>query len=161
MTSRGHNTFLCGFVCGRSTFDVTYGLRLPAFSAVHARASHNAALQVPSNVNRPLFDWRCLFIAGSFFYLRFHYLFWFGFPRVHWLERVLMQQDRDVDCVCSSRELIRQAILHNDFLQNLDDAQMREIVDCVYPVDFQKDSVIIKEGDVGSIVYVLQGQSSS
>jgi cGMP-dependent protein kinase 1 len=61
---------------------------------------------------------------------------------------------------CSSRSLIRQAILGNDFLQNLDDIQVREIVDCVYPVDFQKDSIIIKEGDVGSILYVLQGQSS-
>jgi len=27
----------------------------------------------------------------------------------------------------------------------------------MYPVTFQKDSIIIKEGDVGSILYVLQG----
>ena len=59
--------------------------------------------------------------------------------------------------MCSARALIRQAILDNDFLQKLDDSQLREIVDCMYPVTFQKDSIIIKEGDVGSILYVLQG----
>ena len=61
--------------------------------------------------------------------------------------------------MCSARALIRQAILDNDFLQKLEDSQLREIVDCMYPVAFQKDSVIIKEGDVGSILYVLQGLS--
>ena len=60
---------------------------------------------------------------------------------------------------CSVRTLIRQAILDNDFLQKLEDAQIREIVDCMYPVTFHKDSIIIKEGDVGSILYVLQGLS--
>jgi len=64
-----------------------------------------------------------------------------------------------VVCVymCSARALIRQAILDNDFLQKLEDSQIREIVDCMYPVSFQKESIIIKEGDVGSILYVLQG----
>jgi len=62
--------------------------------------------------------------------------------------------------VFSARTLIRQAILDNDFLQKLEDSQLREIVDCMYPVTFQKDSIIIKEGDVGSILYVLQGASS-
>jgi len=59
--------------------------------------------------------------------------------------------------MCSVRTLIRQAILDNDFLQKLEDSQIREIVDCMYPVSFQKESIIIKEGDVGSILYVLQG----
>jgi len=62
--------------------------------------------------------------------------------------------------VFRARTLIRQAILDNDFLQKLEDSQLREIVDCMYPVTFQKDSIIIKEGDVGSILYVLQGASS-
>lgn len=56
----------------------------------------------------------------------------------------------------SSRQLIREAIQDNDFLQNLDNVQIREIVDCMYPVEFQKDSIIIREGEIGSIVYVLQ-----
>jgi len=59
--------------------------------------------------------------------------------------------------VYSVRTLIRQAIIDNDFLQKLEDSQIREVVDCMYPVTFHQDSIIIKEGDVGSILYVLQG----
>lgn len=57
----------------------------------------------------------------------------------------------------SSRKLIRDAIQDNDFMQNLDSVQIREIVESMYPMEFQQDSVIIREGEVGSIVYVLQG----
>lgn len=35
--------------------------------------------------------------------------------------------------------------------------QIREIVDCMYPVEYAAGSLIIKEGDVGSIVYVMEG----
>jgi len=56
-----------------------------------------------------------------------------------------------------SRELIKTAILDNDFMKNLEMAQIREIVDCMYPVEYQAGSLIIKEGDVGSIVYVMEG----
>ncbi|PVD38919.1 hypothetical protein C0Q70_01544 [Pomacea canaliculata] len=56
----------------------------------------------------------------------------------------------------SSKELIRQAILDNDFMKNLDMGQIREIVDCMYPVENQAGSIIIKEGDVGSLVYVME-----
>ncbi len=56
-----------------------------------------------------------------------------------------------------SRELIKAAILDNDFMRNLDTAQIREIVDCMYPVEYKKDSMIITEGDVGSLVYVMEG----
>ncbi|XP_076459657.1 cGMP-dependent protein kinase 1-like isoform X2 [Babylonia areolata] len=56
----------------------------------------------------------------------------------------------------SSKELIRQAILDNDFMKNLDTGQIREIVDCMYPVENKAGSVIIKEGDVGSLVYVME-----
>ncbi len=45
----------------------------------------------------------------------------------------------------------------NDFMKNLELAQIREIVDCMYPVDYPKGSLIIKEGDVGSIMYVMEG----
>ncbi|XP_025412180.1 cGMP-dependent protein kinase, isozyme 2 forms cD4/T1/T3A/T3B isoform X3 [Sipha flava] len=55
-----------------------------------------------------------------------------------------------------SRELIKGAILDNDFMKNLESTQIREIVDCMYPVEYAADSVIIKEGDVGSIVYVME-----
>lgn len=55
-----------------------------------------------------------------------------------------------------SRELIKSAILDNDFMKNLESTQIREIVDCMYPVEYASDSIIIKEGDVGSIVYVME-----
>uniref|UniRef100_A0A0A9W8T8 cGMP-dependent protein kinase n=1 Tax=Lygus hesperus TaxID=30085 RepID=A0A0A9W8T8_LYGHE len=55
-----------------------------------------------------------------------------------------------------SRELIKAAILDNDFMKNLEIAQIHEIVDCMYPVEYQASALIIKEGDVGSIVYVME-----
>jgi cGMP-dependent protein kinase len=66
---------------------------------------------------------------------------------------------RDFLLLCfSSKELIRQAILDNDFMKNLDMGQIREIVDCMYPVENKAGSIIIKEGDVGSLVYVMEGE---
>lgn len=58
----------------------------------------------------------------------------------------------------SSRELIKQAILDNDFMKNLETTQIKEIVDCMYPEEYKAESIIIQEGDVGSIVYVLEGK---
>jgi cGMP-dependent protein kinase len=57
--------------------------------------------------------------------------------------------------------LIKQAILDNDFMKNLEMGQIREIVDCMSPVEYSKDSLIIKEGDVGSLVYVMEGNVTS
>lgn len=54
--------------------------------------------------------------------------------------------------------MIKSAILDNDFMKNLESTQIREIVDCMYPVEYAADSIIIKEGDVGSIVYVMEGK---
>ncbi|XP_035652730.1 cGMP-dependent protein kinase 1-like isoform X1 [Oncorhynchus keta] len=55
-----------------------------------------------------------------------------------------------------SKDLIKEAILDNDFMKNLELSQIQEIVDCMYPVEYAKDSCIIKEGDVGSLVYVME-----
>ncbi|OXU24925.1 cGMP-dependent protein kinase, isozyme 2 forms cD4/T1/T3A/T3B isoform X2 [Nasonia vitripennis] len=55
-----------------------------------------------------------------------------------------------------SRELIKAAILDNDFMKNLELTQIREIVDCMYPVTFPAGHIIIREGDVGSIVFVME-----
>lgn len=57
-----------------------------------------------------------------------------------------------------SRELIKTAILDNDFMKNLELTQIREIVDCMYPVTFPAGSIIIQEGDVGSTVFVMEGE---
>ena len=43
-------------------------------------------------------------------------------------------------------------------MKHLDNAQIEEIVECMYPVDYAANSLIIKEGDVGSIVYVMEGK---
>lgn len=45
-------------------------------------------------------------------------------------------------------------------MKNLELSQIQEIVDCMYPVEYGKDSCIIKEGDVGSLVYVMEGMVS-
>ncbi|MGH0151666.1 UNVERIFIED_CONTAM: hypothetical protein FKN15_020571 [Acipenser sinensis] len=60
-----------------------------------------------------------------------------------------------------SKELIKEAILDNDFMKNLELSQIQEIVDCMYPVEYGKDSCIIKEGDVGSLVYVMEASCCS
>lgn len=56
-----------------------------------------------------------------------------------------------------SKDLIKEAIQDNDFMKHLEKSQIQEIVDCMYPVEYGKDSCIIKEGDVGSLVYVMEG----
>ena len=38
-------------------------------------------------------------------------------------------------------------------MKNLEPQQISEIVDCMYPMEYAKGALIIKEGDVGSIVY--------
>ncbi|XP_078732876.1 cGMP-dependent protein kinase 1-like isoform X2 [Lampetra fluviatilis] len=55
-----------------------------------------------------------------------------------------------------SRELIREAILDNDFMKNLELSQILEVVDSMHPVEFTRGSCIIREGDVGSLVYVME-----
>lgn len=65
---------------------------------------------------------------------------------------------KKLSCFFRSRELIKGAILDNDFMKNLEMTQIREIVDCMYPVEYAAGSLIIKEGDVGSIVYVMEGE---
>ncbi|XP_072312182.1 cGMP-dependent protein kinase 1-like isoform X1 [Eucyclogobius newberryi] len=55
-----------------------------------------------------------------------------------------------------SKDLIKDAILDNDFMKNLELSQIQEIVDCMYPVDYGEDACIIKEGEVGSLVFVME-----
>ncbi|XP_061563683.1 cGMP-dependent protein kinase 1 [Cololabis saira] len=55
-----------------------------------------------------------------------------------------------------SKELIKDAILDNDFMKNLQPSQIHEVVDCMYPVHYGKDACIIREGDVGSLVFVME-----
>ncbi|KFM74514.1 cGMP-dependent protein kinase, isozyme 2 forms cD4/T1/T3A/T3B, partial [Stegodyphus mimosarum] len=41
-------------------------------------------------------------------------------------------------------------------MKNLEMIQIKEITDCMCPVEYAKDSLIIKEGDYGSVVYVME-----
>lgn len=56
----------------------------------------------------------------------------------------------------SSRDFIRRAIQDNDFMKNLEVGQIHEIVECMYPVEYKPGSMIIREGDIGSLVYVIE-----
>lgn len=55
-----------------------------------------------------------------------------------------------------TRNLIKSAILDNDFMKNLDPLQIEEITDCMFPVEYMAESYIIKEGEVGSVVFVME-----
>ena len=61
---------------------------------------------------------------------------------------------------CRTKELISNAILENDFMRNLPSAQIREIVECMYPVQYGVGSTVIREGDVGSLVFVMEGDNA-
>jgi hypothetical protein len=43
-------------------------------------------------------------------------------------------------------------------MKNLEIEQIDKIVDCLYPVEFPKDSLIIQEGDIGNTVYITAGK---
>ncbi|KAL5967646.1 cGMP-dependent protein kinase isozyme 2 form cD4/T1/T3A/T3B [Taenia solium] len=57
-----------------------------------------------------------------------------------------------------TREILNQAILENDFMKNLDTSQVVEIVECMYSVNFATGNTIIREGELGSVVYVMEGE---
>jgi len=67
--------------------------------------------------------------------------------------------DGTVGLLCRTKELINNAILDNDFMRNLPSAQIREIVECMYPVQYGIGSTVIREGDVGSLVFVMEGDN--
>lgn len=41
-------------------------------------------------------------------------------------------------------------------MKNLDPQQIEEITDCMFPVEYMAESFIIKEGEVGSVVFVME-----
>ncbi|XP_064622195.1 cGMP-dependent protein kinase, isozyme 1-like isoform X2 [Lineus longissimus] len=53
-----------------------------------------------------------------------------------------------------SKQLIKGAILDNEFLKNLEANQVREIVDCMYEKNVKQGQYIIKEGEAGQHLYV-------
>ena len=64
---------------------------------------------------------------------------------------------RLVPLPCRSKQVIRDAIMDNNFLKNLDAVQVREIVDCMYEKRIRTGHFVIKEGDPGQHLYVAAG----
>ncbi|XP_063969127.1 cGMP-dependent protein kinase 1-like isoform X4 [Lytechinus pictus] len=54
----------------------------------------------------------------------------------------------------TAKQLIRDAIVLNDFTKNFDISQTREIVDCMFPISYKKGEIVINEGDTGAHFYV-------
>ncbi|CAG7720177.1 unnamed protein product [Allacma fusca] len=55
-----------------------------------------------------------------------------------------------------SKELIKSAILDNDFLRHLDPSRVNELVDCMYAEEYVENAIIIREGSPGSTLYVME-----
>ncbi|GFR07079.1 cGMP-dependent protein kinase, isozyme 1 [Trichonephila clavata] len=59
------------------------------------------------------------------------------------------------------KQLIKDAILGNDFLQHLvTSSQVKEIVDCMYSKEVPAGSLVIREGEPGRHLYVSAGNTS-
>jgi cGMP-dependent protein kinase len=46
-------------------------------------------------------------------------------------------------------------------MKNLEMDQIMSIVDCMYPLEHIDGSLIIREGDVGNLVYIMEGKKLS
>ncbi|XP_058168096.1 cGMP-dependent protein kinase, isozyme 1 [Anopheles ziemanni] len=54
----------------------------------------------------------------------------------------------------SAKQLIKDAIMENDFFKNIDSLQIREIVDSMYSREYRKGEYVIHEGEAGSHLYI-------
>ncbi len=57
-----------------------------------------------------------------------------------------------------TKDLISNAIFENDFMKNLEPHHIEKIVECMYPVEFKQNDLIIQEGDEGHVVYIMEGK---
>ncbi|XP_032868511.1 cGMP-dependent protein kinase 2-like isoform X1 [Amblyraja radiata] len=55
----------------------------------------------------------------------------------------------------SLRRLITDAIMHNEFLKQLESQHVREMVECMYERSYQETDLVIQEGEQGNHLYVL------
>uniref|UniRef100_A0A671UG49 cGMP-dependent protein kinase n=1 Tax=Sparus aurata TaxID=8175 RepID=A0A671UG49_SPAAU len=55
----------------------------------------------------------------------------------------------------STKQLINDAIMNNDFLKKLEPQHMREMVDCMYEKVYGEGQLVIQEGQPGNHLYVL------
>jgi len=54
----------------------------------------------------------------------------------------------------SAKQQIKDAIMDNDFLKNIDASQVRELVDSMYSKSIAAGEFVIREGEVGAHLYV-------
>ena len=54
-----------------------------------------------------------------------------------------------------------KAIADNDFMRNLEPVQCNEIVECMYEREFRREQYVIREGGVGTQLYVISGNDIS
>ncbi|EDV30786.1 uncharacterized protein Dana_GF14873 [Drosophila ananassae] len=54
----------------------------------------------------------------------------------------------------SDKQQIKDAVMDNDFLKNIDASQVRELVDSMYPKSIAAGEFVIREGEVGAHLYV-------
>ncbi|XP_058891262.1 cGMP-dependent protein kinase 2 [Acipenser ruthenus] len=55
----------------------------------------------------------------------------------------------------STKKLINEAIMNNDFLKKLDPQHTRDMVECMYEKTYQEGQLVIQEGEPGNHLYVL------
>lgn len=60
-----------------------------------------------------------------------------------------------------SQRLIQAAFSKNDLLKNLDEAETRGVIACMYPTAIHQGCSVIQEGASGAQAYVVEGNSSS
>lgn len=53
-----------------------------------------------------------------------------------------------------SKQLIKDAIMENDFLKNIDSSQVRELVDSMYSREVSQGEYVIREGEAGAHLFV-------
>lgn len=53
------------------------------------------------------------------------------------------------------KDLIMKAIADNEFMRNLEPVQINEIIDCMYAREFKREQFVIREGGVGTQLYVI------
>lgn len=53
-----------------------------------------------------------------------------------------------------SKQLIKDAIMENDFLKNLDSIQIRELIDSMYSRDIDIGEFVVRQGEAGTHLFV-------
>merc|ERR1712203_282095 len=53
-------------------------------------------------------------------------------------------------------ELLRNAIVADEFLRDLDASQINDIVSVMFPMDYDKGAQFVKENELGNFVYVME-----